>query len=59
MPVVYPHTKSHQRSVAHFTNMDELLSQHEYVIISLVKCGMKLIIHSPTSTEQPLKFRNG
>ena len=29
------------------------------VITSIIKCGMKLHIHSSTSMEQPLKFRNG
>ena len=33
-------------SVAPFTNMDWLLSQQGYVIISIIKCGMKLLIHS-------------
>ena len=26
---------------------------------AIIKCGMKLLIHSKTSTVQPLKFRNG
>ena len=29
------------------------------VIACLVKCGVKLLIHSPTSMVQPLKFGNG
>ena len=29
------------------------------VITSIIKCGMKLLIHSQTSTLLPLKFRNG
>ena len=33
-----------------FTNMDELYSQHGEVITSIVMCGMKLLIHSQTST---------
>ena len=28
-------------------------------IISIIMCGMKLFIHSQTSTVAPLKFRNG
>ena len=34
-------------------------SQHEYVIICLVMFEMKLLIHSQTSTVQPLMFENG
>ena len=29
------------------------------VITSIIKCGIKLLIHSQTSTVQPLKFGNG
>ena len=29
------------------------------MIIIVIKCGMKLLIHSQTSTVQPLKFVNG
>ena len=34
-------------------------SQHGQVITRPVKCAMKLLIHSLTSTVAPLKFRNG
>ena len=32
---------------------------NRYVITSIINCGMKLLIHSQTSTVAPLKFRNG
>ena len=32
---------------------------HGYVIKSIIKCGMKLLIRSQTSTGAPLKFGNG
>ena len=35
------------------------LIQLGWIITSIIKCGMKLLIHSQTSTVQPLKFRNG
>ena len=34
-------------------------SGHEYIIPSIIECGMKLLIHSQTSTVKPLKFGNG
>ena len=43
---------------APFTNMDYLWFQHEKVITSLIKCGMKLLIHFQTSTVASLKFGN-
>ena len=30
-----------------------------YLVTSIIKCGIKLIIHSQTSVAQPLKFGNG
>ena len=41
-----------------FTNMDCLKSQHGWLFTSIIKCGMKLLIHSQISM-QPLKFGNG
>ena len=35
---------------APFTNMVSLQSQHGHVIMNITKCGMKLLIHSQTST---------
>ena len=35
------------------------LTQHGQIITSIIKCGMKLLIHPQTSTVQPLKFGNG
>ena len=34
-------------------------SSRIWVIISIMMCGMKLLIHSQTSTVQPLKFGDG
>ena len=42
-----------------FTNMDQPWSPHGCVITSIINCGMKSLIHSWTSTVQPLKFRIG
>ena len=36
-----------------------MASQHEYVNTFNINCGMKLLIHSQTSTVRPLKFVNG
>ena len=33
--------------------------QYGSVIISIILCGMKLLVHSKTSTAQSLKFENG
>ena len=44
---------------APFTNMEWFWSQHGYVITSILKCETKLLIHSQTSTVQPLTFENG
>ena len=33
-----------------------LKSQHELIIMSILKCSLKLLIHSQTSTVAPLKF---
>ena len=41
-----------------FSNMDWLQSLHGSVITYPVKCGMKLLIHSPTSMAIQLKFEN-
>ena len=41
---------------APFTKMD---SQQQYVITSVMKCGMKIFILSQTSKVWPLKFGNG
>ena len=41
------------------TNMDLLRYQHGLVITCAVKCEMKLLVHSQTSTAAPLKFENG
>ena len=53
----------HQRPWWHRPGRPLLLTwikvQHGYVIIYTVKCGMKLHIHSQTSTVAPLKFKNG
>ena len=35
------------------------LLKHGKIIISIVKCGMKLLIHSQTSSVAPVKFGNG
>ena len=35
------------------------LSEYGYVITYVIKCGMKLIIRSQTSTVAPLKYQNG
>ena len=43
----------------HFTNMGSFKSKHGYLITSIIKCEMKLLINSQTSTVQPLKFGNG
>ena len=42
-----------------FISMDHLLSQHDWVITSAVKCGIKLLINSQTSTTLSLKFGKG
>ena len=41
---------------AHFTNMDSFYSQHGQVITSIIKCGMKLLLHSHTLMVKPLNF---
>ena len=41
------------------TNRDWLQSHQGKVITSIIKCGMKLLIHSQTSTVAPSKFGNG
>ena len=47
-----------QISGASLTNMVKLISQQGYVITSIIKFGMKLLIHSQTSTVALLKFGN-
>ena len=42
-----------------FTDKDQLQFQNGQVITSIIKWGMKLIVHSQTSTLQPLKLGNG
>ena len=42
-----------------FTNMVLLFSQHGKVITCLVKCRMKILTHSKTSSVAPLMFGNG
>ena len=44
---------------APFINMVQLLSQHGWVITSIISCGMKLFIHSQTLMIIPLKFGDG
>ena len=39
---------------AHFTNMDNLNTNMETVITTIIKCGNKLLIHSQNLTGQPL-----
>ena len=46
-------------SGAPLTSMVYLQPQHGKVIMSIIKCGMKLLIHSKTSTVQPLKSGQG
>ena len=56
---VYSDQRNHQSSaspVAHFTNFNPSMDKY---ITNPVKCGMKILIHSWTSTVAPLKFRNG
>ena len=36
-----------------------IVDQHELVATSIIRCVMKLLIHSQTSMAQPLKFGNG
>ena len=38
---------------------DQLYTQHGKVITPITKCGLKLLVHSQTSTVPPLKFGNG
>ena len=35
------------------------INKHEKEITSIMKCGMKFLIHSQTSMAEPLKFGNG
>ena len=44
---------------APLTSMGQLQSQHGYVISSIIKCDMKFLVHSQTSTVAPWKFGNG
>ena len=37
----------------------DVIHRYGLVITSIIKCGMKLLIHSQTSTVEPLKFGNG
>ena len=43
----------------HYKVWYEITYPFRQIITSIIKCGMKLLIHSQTSTVQPLKFVNG
>ena len=38
--------------------MDKVRSEHEEMIIAIIECGVKLLVHSQTSTVVQLKFGN-
>ena len=42
-----------------FTNVVQFKSHHGKVITHIIKCGMKLLVQTQTSTVQRLKFGNG
>ena len=42
-----------------FINMAQLWSQYEWIIPSIIKCGVKLLIHYQTPKTAPLKFGSG
>ena len=39
--------------------LEALLLYHGWIITPIIKCGMKLLFHSQTSTVAPLNFGNG
>ena len=54
--VIFSSSGNSWKQWAHFTNRGKLQSQHGYVITSIIKCGMKLLIHCKASTAQPLSL---
>ena len=57
--VLNPISHFHYTLGTPITMMDQLSSQHEWVITCPVRHGVKLFIHSETFTFVPLKFGNG